>query len=72
MTPKDYLKRPYHFVIVRDDDAYMGTVDEFPGCIACADTPEETMSRLMDVAEGWLAAALALGQPIPLPKPDVR
>ncbi len=68
-TPEDYLKMPYARVLTPDDETgtYTAEILEFPGCIAQGDTPEEAYSRLEGAAEGWIWAALNMGQEIPKP-----
>jgi predicted RNase H-like HicB family nuclease len=69
MNASDYLKLPYQFTIVPDDDGtFMAHVLEFPGCIATGETPAEAITTLFDVAESWLLAMLGSGQAIPEPK----
>lgn len=67
MSTDEILKRPYHWVIVPDDGAYMGCIGEFPGCLTCGDTPEETLARLREAAESWLLACAERGLTIPEP-----
>jgi predicted RNase H-like HicB family nuclease len=66
---KDYLKRPYARVLTPDEETgtYTAEILEFPGCIAQGDTPEEAYSSLESTAEGWIQAALDMGQEIPAP-----
>lgn len=71
MKPIEYLRRPYHYILVYDEDSqtWTGTVKEFPGCITQNLTASDTMEDLVDAAEDWIAAALDLGQEIPEPEP---
>src|SRR5262249_28861820 len=65
---EDLLRRPYaRMVLPETDGTFRGDILEFPGCIAAGDSGADTLSTLEEVAKGWLAAALAHGQPIPDP-----
>ena len=68
MTPKEYLKRPYHRCFVPDlHKGFTGYIREFPGCLAEGDTLQETWAQLEVIAVSWIEAALDLGQTIPEP-----
>ena len=72
MTPEEYLKRPYHFILVWDDESktWTGTVREFPGCIAQGYSVMGVCENLWHAALDWIAAALDLGQKIPEPEEE--
>jgi len=63
--------QPYRLVIWRDedDDAWCGEIPELPGHIAAADTLEEMLALAEDAKRAWIATALALGRPVPPPRP---
>ena len=62
------LERPFaRIVIPENDGSYRGEILEFPGCIASGQTASEALASLEDAARSWLEAAIANGQPIPLP-----
>lgn len=66
---KEILKRPYHRVIVPDEDgSFFAEISEFPGCFATGDSAVEALESLERVAEGWLGDAIAAGQDIPEPE----
>ena len=68
MEPDGYLKKSYARVLAPEPDgAFRAEILEFPGCIALADTAEEALAMLEDVAWGWLEAALDKGRSIPEP-----
>lgn len=69
MTPEDYLKLPYTYILVWDEDTqtWAGKVKELPGCFAQGDS-WEIMWILRFAARDWIAAALDLGQEIPAPE----
>lgn len=65
---RDYLKRPYARVLVPEEDrTYRGEIIEFTGCISTGDTPTEALESLEEIAESWIASALANGQSVPDP-----
>jgi len=68
MTPEEYLKRPYTFCSVWDEESrtWTGTVKEFPGCIAQGDS-WSIVWKLRIAARDWIEAAQDLGQDIPEP-----
>lgn len=70
----EYLKLPYTIKISYDNDpenpGWVAQVAELPGCLTQADTFEELGAMVQDAMRNWLAAALALGHPIPEPVTD--
>lgn len=66
----EVLRAGYHFTVVRDEDGWMGFVQEFPGCFSAADTAQEALSQLLDVAVSWLMSVIDYGQSIPPPAPS--
>lgn len=53
------LKRPYSRKLTPDTESggYLGTIHEFPGCVAYGETPQEAYENLEKAAESWLEAA---------------
>jgi antitoxin HicB len=71
LSPAAILKRPYHRVIVPEEDgSFSALISEFPGCMAVGDTYAEAYAILEEVAESWLLAVIANGQPIPEPEEE--
>jgi len=74
MNVDDYMKLPYHVVMVRDETggapATVVWVDELPGCISQGDTPAEAAAMIGDAMRGWLQVALDHG--VPIPEPEAR
>lgn len=68
-SPDEYLRKPYSRILIPDEESgtFSAEVLEFPGCVAQGDTPQEAYANLERAAEGWVQAALDLGQPIPPP-----
>jgi predicted RNase H-like HicB family nuclease len=64
------VTRPrYRMVIAwsEEDDAYLVTVPDLPGCVTHGATYAEAASMGEDAIEAWLAGARHWGRPIPLP-----
>ena len=72
MTPREYLRRPYTRTLIPDQDTgtFTALIAEFPGCIAQGDSVDEAYARLEKAAEGWIEAALELGQSVPEPREE--
>ena len=51
-----------------EDQAYIVTVPELPGCRTHGDTYEEAIQQGQDAIESWIMVAEELGRPIPEPK----
>lgn len=51
-----------------EDDAYIVTVPELPGCITHGATYEEAVQQGKEAIEGWIESASADGDPIPQPR----
>jgi len=67
--PKKILQAAYSRILIPDAETgtYTAQVQEFPGCVAQGDSPQEAYERLERAAESWLQAAIDLGQTIPEP-----
>jgi predicted RNase H-like HicB family nuclease len=51
-----------------EDQAYIVTVPELPGCRTHGDTYEEAVKQGQDAIESWIMAALADNDPVPPPR----
>ncbi len=51
-----------------EDQAYIVTVPELPGCMTHGATYEEAVEHGQEAIEGWLDANRAWGRPIPPPR----
>lgn len=51
-----------------EDQAYIVTVPELPGCRTHGDTYEEATKQGQDAIESWIMVAEELGRPVPAPK----
>ena len=51
-----------------EDNAYIVTVPELPGCKTHGDTYEEAVRQGKDAIETWVEASERLGEPLPQPQ----
>ena len=51
-----------------EDDAFVATVPDLPGCRTHGATYEEAVRQARDAIESWIDAARADGEPIPEPR----
>lgn len=54
-----------------DDQAWLATVPELPGCMADGPTPAEALAEAEVVIEEWLEEAARINHPIPAPLPTI-
>ena len=54
-----------------EDQVYIASVPELPGCKTHGTTYEEALQQVQYAIEGWIDFAMELGRPIPLPKVTV-
>ena len=50
-----------------EDEGYIAIVPDLPGCSAFGETPDKALAEIEDAAEGWIEAAVAVGNPVPEP-----
>ena len=64
-----YLNLPYRLNIVPDteEEGYIASYPELPGCVTCAETIEEAVSLALDAKNSWLTVAYNNGDDIPEP-----
>jgi predicted RNase H-like HicB family nuclease len=62
--------RHYSMIVEWDpeDDIYVVTVPELPGCRTHGDSYEHAVRQAQDAIESWIASARADGAPIPPPR----
>ena len=69
---KDQETNHLHYSMVvewsDEDDAFIVTVPELPGCITHGTTYEEAVRQGKEAIEGWIESAQADGDPIPQPR----
>jgi antitoxin HicB len=51
-----------------EDQAFIVTVPELPGCRTHGDTYEEAVQQGIDAIEGWIEVAKDMGWSLPTPK----
>jgi predicted RNase H-like HicB family nuclease len=62
---------PHYSMVIEwsdEDDAYIVTVPELPGCMTHGVTYVEAVKQGQDAIESWIDAARADGDPIPAPR----
>jgi predicted RNase H-like HicB family nuclease len=52
----------------REDQAYLASVPELPGCMADGETCQDALSNAQQIIREWIETAQNLGRPIPEPK----
>ena len=52
-----------------EDEGFVATAQDLPGCSAFGETQEEAIRELQDAIAAWVASAEAVGNPIPAPSP---
>lgn len=59
------LNKPYGRRLIPDEDGgYVAMIQEFPGCVAEGDTPDEAIKNLDKAAASWVQVALSNGYEI--------
>jgi predicted RNase H-like HicB family nuclease len=53
-----------------EDEAYIVTVPELPGCKTHGETREEAVQQGQDAIESWIMVAQELGRAVPRPKQE--
>jgi antitoxin HicB len=61
---------PYSMIIQwsDEDNAYIVTVPELPGCKTHGETYEEVVQQGQDAIASWIMVAKELGRPVPPPR----
>jgi len=59
--------RKYVVIYEKIDGNYSAYVPDLPGCVAAADTKEQTESLIKDAIELYIEQLIAEGQPVPEP-----
>jgi predicted RNase H-like HicB family nuclease len=52
----------------KDDEGYIATVPELPGCSAFGETEEDALREIKIAQELWLETAVSEGREVPEPK----
>lgn len=62
---KDILRKPYARQLIPDvTGGFTALIQEFPGCFAEGDTPQEALDNLNEAAFSWLESSLSNGYPV--------
>jgi predicted RNase H-like HicB family nuclease len=65
-------EQQYHYSMViewdPDDQIYVVTVPELPGCMTHGKTYEEAVRQGKDAIETWIEGAMEDGEPLPQPR----
>lgn len=69
-TFEEYMKMPYKLEIIPDTDenGFVASYPELPGCITCGETLDEVVSNALDAKRAWLLAAMEEGIEIAVPE----
>jgi antitoxin HicB len=62
-----YESLKYPIEILEDDDAYVASIPDLPGCVAYGDTMQEAVASLSSVKRLWFEGRLEAGLAIPEP-----
>ena len=64
-----YLNLVYPFLVIEDkaEGGYTISFPDLPGCVTCVDKKEDIVPMAEDAKRCWLAAALEMGQDVPIP-----
>ena len=62
-------RRPYRMIVWHDEEnGWAAEIPDLPGLSAAGDTLEEMMAIVEEAKLLWIAAALAEGRPVPMPR----
>lgn len=65
-TLDDYMAMSYRMEIVedKDEDGFVVSYPDLPGCITCGETVESAVTNAQDAKKAWLEAAIEEGAEI--------
>lgn len=68
-TIEEYMQLKYRMELIPDEaeGGYTVRYPDLPGCVTCADTPENAVRNAEDARREWFAAAMEEGIEIPEP-----
>ena len=55
-----------------EDQGYIASIPDLPGCNAWGETPEEVAKEIEDAQAAWIEACKASGDPVPKPRVKTR
>jgi predicted RNase H-like HicB family nuclease len=59
-----YLSLRYQTVLTPDEEGWVATIPDLPGCMAVGDNPDDALHLLDDARRSWMEASLVKGLPI--------
>lgn len=65
---QDLAGRDWTVLVHRDEDGYLATVAELPGCVTAAGSWDELDGMIREAIAAWIESALEHGDPIPSPR----
>jgi predicted RNase H-like HicB family nuclease len=64
---KEYLALPYSIEILPDEEGYVATIPDLPGCMSSGETIDAALGGLEEAKELWLQGRIEAGEEIPEP-----
>ena len=64
---KEYLALPYSIEILPDEEGYVATIPDLPGCMSSGETIDAALRGLEEAKELWLEGRIEAGEEIPEP-----
>ncbi len=62
-----YLELKYPIELIEDEDAYVASHPDLPGCVSFGDSPDAAVSNLGEVRKLWIEGQLESGVAVPEP-----
>lgn len=56
----------------QEDEGYIATAPDLPGCSAFGETQAEALAEVRDAIAAWIEAAQSAGNPVPQPSPSIE
>jgi antitoxin HicB len=66
-TLQHHLDQKYPIEIVEDDDSFVASIPDLPGCVSFGNTAPEALENLQETKLLWLKGRIASGEPVPPP-----
>ncbi len=66
----EILKYPIEVFWSEEDEGYIATMPDLPGCSAFGETEEEALHEVQEASQAWLKAAKKAKREIPIPSLD--
>lgn len=62
-----YVSLPYPIELVKDEDAFVASIPDLPGCASFGETPDQAVAGVEEAKRLWMEGRITAGQPIPEP-----